>query len=112
MGRTDFSDQFRKEICHKRNGYDLNAMRQSVCLVINSITVDNLYALFICMPMDRESDSMMVRPKTIHFSWLGPELSYAAWSTGAQMMIFCFRFSAVLLGRPGISICHTTQYIC
>ena len=39
MGRTDFSDQFRKIIKrHKRIGYDLNAMRQSACLVINPIT--------------------------------------------------------------------------
>ena len=36
MGRTDFSDQFRKRIIrHKRFGYDLNPMRQSACLVIN-----------------------------------------------------------------------------
>ena len=42
MGRTDFSDQFRKIIIrHKRIGYDLNVMRQSACLVINPITVDN-----------------------------------------------------------------------
>ena len=40
MGRTDFSDQFRKIIIHhKRIGYDLNVMRQSACLVINPITV-------------------------------------------------------------------------
>ena len=32
MGRTDFSDQFRKiKIRHKRIGYDLNVMRQSAC---------------------------------------------------------------------------------
>ena len=30
LGRTDFSDQFRKIIIRrKRNGYDLNVMRQS-----------------------------------------------------------------------------------
>ena len=30
----------------------------------------------------------------MHFSWLGPELSSVAWSTGAQLIIFfCFRFS-------------------
>ena len=39
MGRTDFSDQFRKI---RRIGYDLNAMQQSPCLVINPIMVDNL----------------------------------------------------------------------
>ena len=47
MGRTDFSDQFRKIIIrHKRIDYDLNVMRQSACLVINPITVDNFAALF------------------------------------------------------------------
>ena len=71
MGRTDFSDQFRKMIiCHKRIGYDLNVkMRQSACLVINPIKVDNFAALLNCTPVDRASDS-----KAIYFSWLGPEL--------------------------------------
>ena len=60
MGRTDFSDQFRKVIIrHKRIGYDFNVMRQSACLVINSITVDNFAALSNCTPVDRASDSMM-----------------------------------------------------
>ena len=60
MGRTDFSDQFRKiMIRHKRIGYDLNVMRQSACLVINPIKVDNFAALFNCMHVDRASDSMM-----------------------------------------------------
>ena len=60
MGRTYFSDQFRKIIiCHKRIGYDLNFTRESACLVINPITVDNFYALFNCTPVDRASDSMM-----------------------------------------------------
>ena len=57
MDRTDFSDQFRKIIIrHKRIGYDLNVMRQSACLVINPITVDNFAALFNCTPVDRASD--------------------------------------------------------
>ena len=60
MGRNDFSDQFRKVIIRqKRIGYDLNVMRQSACLVISPITVDYFAALFICMPVDRASDSMM-----------------------------------------------------
>ena len=60
MGRTDFSDQFRKIIIrHKRIGCNLNVMRQSACLVINQITVDNFAALFNCTPVDRASDSMM-----------------------------------------------------
>ena len=61
MGRTDFADQFRKIIIrHKRIGYDLNVMRQSACLVINPITVNNSAALFNCAPVERVSDSMMV----------------------------------------------------
>ena len=60
MGRTDFSDQFRKIIIrHKLIGYDLNVMRQSACLVIIPITADNFDALFNCTPVDRASDSMM-----------------------------------------------------
>ena len=60
MGRTDFSDHFRKIIIrHKLIGYDFNVMRQSACLVINLITVDNFAALFNCTPVDRASDSMM-----------------------------------------------------
>ena len=50
------------------------------------------------------------RPKAINFSWNEPELSSVAWSNGVQLMILiCFRFSVVLFGRPGISICHTTS---
>ena len=60
MGRTDFSDQFRKIIIrHKRIGYDINVMRQSACLVIYPVTVDSFAALFYCTPVDRASDSMI-----------------------------------------------------
>ena len=62
MVRTDFSDQFRKIIIfHKRIGYDLIVMRQSACLVINEIMVNNCAALFNCTPVDRASDSMIRR---------------------------------------------------
>ena len=37
MGKTDFSDQFRKIIIRHKRGYDLNVMPQSACLVINPI---------------------------------------------------------------------------
>ena len=59
-GMTDFSEQFRKIIMrYKRIGYNLNVMRQSACLVINPITVDDYASLFNCTPVDRASDSMM-----------------------------------------------------
>ena len=48
------------KMCHKRIGYNLNVMRQSACLVIDSTTVDKFAALFNCTPVDRASDSMMV----------------------------------------------------
>ena len=61
MGRTNFSDQFRKIIIRpKRIGYVLNVMRHSVCLASNPITVDNFATLFNCTPVDRASESMMV----------------------------------------------------
>ena len=41
--------------------------------------VDGYATLFNCMPVDRASDSMMARPKAIHFSCLGQELSSVAW---------------------------------
>ena len=48
------------------------------------------------------SSSELPRPKAIHFSWLGPELSSVAWSTGDQLIIFfCFRFSVVLFVHRG-----------
>ena len=60
MGRTGFSDQLRKIIIrHKPIGYDLNVMRQSACLVINPISVDNFAALFNCTPVNRGSDSII-----------------------------------------------------
>ena len=59
-GRADFSDQFRKIIVrYKRIGYNINIMRQSACLMFNSITVNNLASLFNCTPVGRASDSMM-----------------------------------------------------
>ena len=60
MGTTHSSNQFRKiKICHKQIGYDLNVVRQSACLVINPITVDNFDTLFNYTPVDRALDSMM-----------------------------------------------------
>ena len=47
VGRTDFSDHFRKIIIgYKRIGYNMNVMRQTACLVVNPITVNNFADLF------------------------------------------------------------------
>ena len=34
--------------CYKRTGYNINLVRQSACLVVNTITVINFAALFNC----------------------------------------------------------------
>ena len=90
--RTDISDQFRKLIIrHKRIGHNLKVMRQSACLMINPIKVDNFAALFNWTPMDRMSDS----------------ISSVAWSSDAQLLIFfCFRFPVVVFGSLQLS-CNT-----
>ena len=60
IGRADLSDQFRKIIiCYKRIGYNINIMRQSACLVVNPITLNNFASLFKCTPVSRPSDSTM-----------------------------------------------------
>ena len=83
---TDFSNQFRKIINrYKRIGYNLNVMRQSACLGINPITVDDYAALFNCTPVDRASDSMMAPTQKL-FILLGWDRSFR-----------------LLLGPPGLN---------
>ena len=54
VGRNDVSDQFRKIIIrYKRIGYNMNVMRQTACLVVNPIAVNNFVDLFNCTPVDR-----------------------------------------------------------
>ena len=61
IGRNDFSFHFRKVITrHRRIGYNLNVMRQSACLVLNQIMVDNYAAFLNCTPVGRASDFIMV----------------------------------------------------
>ena len=69
---------------YKRIGYNLIVMRQSTCLFINTITVDGFAALFNYTPVDRASDSLMVRLKL--FFLVGLNRSFR-----------------LLLGPPGIN---------
>ena len=48
-----------KKFAIKRIGYNVDVMRQPVFLVVNPITVNNIVALFDCMPVNRGSDSMI-----------------------------------------------------
>ena len=49
-------------MCYKRNGYNIDVMKQAACLAVNPITVDHFAFLFNCTPVGRGSDSVM----TIH----------------------------------------------
>ena len=56
VGETEFSDQFKKLIMR---GYIADVMRQSACLVVNPITVNNFAVLFSCTPVGLGSDSLI-----------------------------------------------------
>ena len=59
-GINDFSFQFRKIITrYRRVGYNLNVVRQSVCLFFNPIVVGSCAAFFGCTPVGRASGSVM-----------------------------------------------------
>ena len=61
VGSNNFSAQFIKIISHcKKIGHNINVLQQTVCLVVNPITVGNFAFLFNCTPVGRTSDSMMV----------------------------------------------------
>ena len=50
---NDFSTQFRKIILrYKKIGYNINVLRQTACMVVNPISVNNFASLFNCTPVD------------------------------------------------------------
>ena len=62
VGSHNFSALFIKIVTHyKKIGYNINVLRQTACLVVNTITVGN-FALQLknCTLVCRTSDSMMV----------------------------------------------------
>ena len=61
FGSHNLSAQFIKIITHyNKIGYNINALQQTACMVINPITVGNFAFLFNCTPVGRTSDSVMV----------------------------------------------------
>ena len=59
VGKPNFSNQFKKIVKrYKRACYNLDAMRQSACLVLNPITVYSYDFLFNCTTVGQASDSM------------------------------------------------------
>ena len=56
-----FPAQFFNIISHyKKNGYNINVLQHTACLVVNSIRVVNFAFLFNCTLVGRTSDSMTV----------------------------------------------------
>ena len=61
VGTYNFSAQFIKLISnYKKNWLTINVLRQTACLVVNPITVENFAFLLNCTLADRTSDSMTV----------------------------------------------------
>ena len=61
VGYDNFSAQFIKIISHSEEiGYNINALQQTACLVVNPITVGNFAFLFNCTLVGWTSDSITV----------------------------------------------------
>ena len=56
---TCVSNQLKNIMRYKRIGCNVDVMRQSACLMVNPVTVNNFAVLFNCMPVGRGSDSMI-----------------------------------------------------
>ena len=93
LGRNDFSFQFRKSITrYSRTGYNLNVMRQSSCLGLNPIMIDNHAAFLNFTPVGRASDYDGPDLKLLKVVW-GRSFLSVAWPTGVQLVIFfCSEF--------------------
>ena len=57
ISKYDFPYHFKKIIFrYKKIGYNIDVLRQTACLVVNPIKVDNLAYLFDCTKLGRASD--------------------------------------------------------
>ena len=60
----------------------MNVMRQTACLVVNPITVNNFAYLFDCKP----TDLMMALASSFQLSWLGPDDLSLVGPNGVQLL--------------------------
>ena len=61
IGKYDFPYRFKKIIVrYKKIGYNIDVLRQTACLVVNPIKVNNFAYLFDCTTVGRASDRMKV----------------------------------------------------
>ena len=120
VGRVDFSDQFRKIIVrYKRIGYNINIMRQSACLVFNTITVNNFASLFNCTPVgpDIKLFILVGLGRSFFCLLLGPP-GFNCWVSSAPVFQWC---CSTPQGSPGVGrntflssphLCFIIVFIC
>ena len=84
---NDFSTRFRKIILrYKKIGYNINVIRQTACMVVNPITVNNFASLFNCTPAGLGlsfCDGSSVKAVCWYlmlYLWSGPPESYCWFS--------------------------------
>ena len=56
IGQNDFPYHFKKIIVRYKNGYNIDGLRQTACLVVNPIKVNSFVYLFNCATVGRASD--------------------------------------------------------
>ena len=60
VGKSEFFYQFSKFVtCYKRKGYNIDVIKQSVCLAVDPIMVNHITYLFNYTPEGRGSDFMI-----------------------------------------------------
>ena len=69
-------------IRYKRTGYNIYAMRQSACLVVNPVTVNNF-------PLVQPVTTWRPRPKHVQYNWLGLDALSLVWPIGVQLLDIC-----------------------
>ena len=106
VGKFEFFYHFCKSvICYNRKRYNTDVIKQSACLAVNPITVDQFAYLFNCTPLGRGSDSVMPTPP--------PDLKPIHQMVRDGLLYFCFlahrgsasgflllRYSGVLFDNP------------
>ena len=57
IGKYDFPCHFKKIILrYKKIGYNIDVLRQTACLVVDTVRVNNIAYLFDCTAVGRASD--------------------------------------------------------
>ena len=63
-GKQNFRININNIMRYKLIGCNIDVIRQSACLMVNPVTVNNFVVLFSCMPLGRGSDSMIAQPQS------------------------------------------------